>query len=289
MEDPDAKVTPLLTLEEIIDSDDELEYIAIMRSLIECQLEYEDTYECLGEREFFHELVCHGRQRLLLEVCLAHALTKVVKSHFVIHNLEPFRKWDVINIDVDGFPEGQNPVIWRENVDSKLLEHIQNETLFLVTTFYNSDRLDFLGGFSKYEHYYRRLFTGIHLDELQVSDVGYWDALHKSTWRRVFNNSLSLFSCMDKDIAAYIKEQMKISKPMNVFKQILHREWGEPFDPFEVLKVIASPYYFVLPHQNKREHAMFESLQWWKGRVDSVLYKSYGFVCRLFIGKMILT
>ncbi|GFW61707.1 uncharacterized protein TNCV_3706421 [Trichonephila clavipes] len=288
--DEDILVTPLLTLEEIIDNEDELEYIAILRGVIKCQLEYDDDiYEYLRKKQFFHEIVCHGRQRLLLEVCLAHALTKVVKSHVVVHNLEPFRQWDVINIDVDGFPEGQNPVIWRENVDSKLLEHIQNETLFLVTAFYGSDRLDFLGDFSSYTYNVRRLFTGIHLEELQVSDVDYWKALHKSTWRRVFNHSLSLFSCMDKDIAAYIKEQTKIRKPMNVFKQILNRGWGEPFDQFEVLKVIASPYYFVLPHQNKREYAMFESLQRWKKLRDSCLYKSYGFVCSLFISKMIST
>ncbi|GFQ98606.1 uncharacterized protein TNCT_196591 [Trichonephila clavata] len=289
MDDPDVKVTPLLTLEEINNSDEELEYIASMRYVIKFQIATNDIYEYFKRIQFFSELVCHRRQRQLLEVCLAYALTKVVKSHVIVHNLEPFRQWDVINIDVDGFPEGQNPVIWRENIDSKVLEHIEKETSFLVTAFYNSDSLDFSHDFSEYNSYGIRLFRGIHLEELQVSDEGYWNSLHKSTWRRVYTHNLSLFSCMEKDIAAYVKEQTKVNKPMNVFKQIINREWGERFDKFEVLKAIASPYYFVLPHQNKREYARFESLQRWKEERRSNVYKSYGVNCSLFIGKMILT
>ncbi|GFR08217.1 uncharacterized protein TNCT_734081 [Trichonephila clavata] len=120
------------------------------------------------------------------------------------------------------FTKNQNPVIPRENADPRAVEHLQGN-IFLVANLSNLKIGNFGNWFSSFSNE-RSLFTSLHLDDLKIKDVDYLNSLHKSSWRRVFDRDLSLFSCSDQDIAAYVREQTKISKPMNVFKQILIRE-----------------------------------------------------------------
>ncbi|PRD32472.1 UNVERIFIED_CONTAM: hypothetical protein NCL1_20329 [Trichonephila clavipes] len=272
-------VTPLLTLKEINNSQDEMSYITRMRNIIKFQIASNEDYGYYQKAGFYSELTCHKTHESLLEACLSHALKTVVKYHVVVHNLELFRQWDIISIDVDGFP-----VIRRENVEDKAEEYIQRN-LFLVAAFSYSERHEFGSDWYTYYACNRRLFTDIHLDDRQISDADYLSFLGKSSWRRLNDNNLSFFSCSEKDIAAYVKEQTKMSKPINVFKQILNREWGEHFDEFEVLKSIAAPYYFVLPHQNKAEYKMFESLSSWYQKRTSSEYITFRFKSCLIIGE----
>ncbi|GFW61712.1 uncharacterized protein TNCV_3706471 [Trichonephila clavipes] len=199
-----GKVTPLLTLKEINNSQDEMSYITRMRNIIKFQIASNEDYEYYQKAGFYSELTCHKTHESLLEACLSHALKTVVKYHEVVHNLELFRQWDIISIDVDGFP-----VIRRENVEDKAEEYIQRN-LFLVAAFSYSERHEFGSDWYTYYASNRRLFTDIHLDDRQISDADYLSLLGKSFWRRLNDNNLSFFSCSEKGIAAYVKEQTKM-------------------------------------------------------------------------------
>ncbi|GFY48803.1 uncharacterized protein TNIN_164911 [Trichonephila inaurata madagascariensis] len=261
-----------------------MSYITKLRNVIKFQTATEREYEYLKKSSFYNSLIFQKNQEALLEVCLSHALKKVVKYCEVVHNIEPFRRWDMIKFDIDEFREAQIPVLRREIQDPRNIEYIPRNQ-FLVADFSNSKRREFLNNWQSCGSREIRLFTNKHLGDLEIPDVDYLDSLHKSSWRRVYDYNLLLLSCMDKDIAAYIKEQTKISKPMNIFKQILNREWGEPFDPFEVLKSIASPYYYVLPHQNERERSEFQSFFPWIQTTNGSSYISLSFKSRLIIAE----
>ncbi|GFW61715.1 uncharacterized protein TNCV_3706501 [Trichonephila clavipes] len=254
-----------------------------MRNVIKFQNASHKEYEYFKNDKFYHEIFCQGNQVLSLEVCLSHALTKIVKSHVVVDNLVPFLQWDIVEIDDDGFTEGQNPVITRESADPRAVEYVQRN-IFLGTAFSNLKILYYGTKFYSYSNE-RPLFTSRDLDDLQIKDVDYLNSLYNSSWRRVFDHGLSLFSCFDEDLAAYVREQAKISKPVNVFKQILNREWNERFDQFEVLESIASPYYYVLPHRNERQYKEFELYGRWRLITNSSFYISFNFKSNLIIGE----
>ncbi|GFQ78327.1 uncharacterized protein TNCT_241711 [Trichonephila clavata] len=258
-----------------------------MRNVIKFQTATEEDYEHFKNSLFCNELIFLEKREELVEVCLSHALTKVVKSHELVHNIKPFLQWIIIEIDTDGFTEGQNPFAWRRKRDPRTIEYIQRN-LFIVAAFSNSLHEDFFGGWTSYYLHERQLFSDIHLDDLLISDADYLESLHKSSWRRVYANNLCLFSCLEKDIAAYVKEQTRISKPIDVFKQIINRELGEHFDQFEVLESIASPYYYVLPPQDEREYNEFESMDSWLQTTNSTLYLSFSFDISLIIGEKTL-
>ncbi|GFW41116.1 uncharacterized protein TNCV_415251 [Trichonephila clavipes] len=258
-----------------------------MRNVIKFQTATKKDYEHFKNSLFHNELIFRKKHQTLLKLFLSHALTKVVKSHELVHNVEPFIQWDIMDINVHGLTDGQNTVISTENLDTRGIEYIQRN-LFIVADFSNSQREDYFCTWSTYFLSNRQLFTCIHLDDLLIFDVDYLDSLHKSSWRRVYNNNIFLFSCLEKDITAYVKEQKKISKPINVFKKIMNREWGAHFDQFEVLEFIASPYYYVLPHQNESEYTEFESFPSWFETTNSSLYISYSFESGLIIGEKTL-
>ncbi|GFR33026.1 uncharacterized protein TNCT_59361 [Trichonephila clavata] len=275
-------VTPLLTLKEINNSQEEMTYLTRMRNVIKFQTARPKEYEYFKNNNFYNEIFCHKEHEPSLEACLSHALTKVVKSHLMVDNLVPFLQWDIVDIDADGFTEGQNPVTPRENADPRAVEYAQGNP-FLVAAFSNFNILDFNSVSNSYSNE-RNLITCRDIVDLQINDVVYLNSLHKSSWRRVFDRGLALFSCCDQDIAAYVREQTKISKPMKVFKQILNRELGERFDQFDVLESIASPYYYVLPHQNENEYKSFELFCSWFVITDTTSYISYCFESSLIIG-----
>ncbi|GFQ78328.1 uncharacterized protein TNCT_241721 [Trichonephila clavata] len=271
--------TPLLTLEKINSSQEEMSYITRMRNVIKFQTANNEEYEYFKKFSFYNELIFQEKHEALFKVCLSHALEKVVNSRELVHNVEPFLQWSVIRVGIKDTAEAQNPVIWEQDHTDIGCIH------FLASFFNNSEQQEFLNWQEPYNSRETPLFTNIHLDDLEILKDDYLDCLHKSTWRHVYDNNVSLFSCLDKDIAAYVKEQTKISKPINVFKQIINRELGEHFNQFEVLESIASPYYYVLPHQNESEYSEFESFHNWIQTTNSTVYISFSFACSLiFLG-----
>ncbi|GFQ98604.1 uncharacterized protein TNCT_196581 [Trichonephila clavata] len=285
MAERNTRVSPLLTLEKINNSQKEMAYITRMRNVIKFQIAGNKEYEYFKNKKFYNGLSYQEIHEELLEICLPHALTKVVKAHVAVHNFEPFRPWAIINVDVNGFPGSQNSVIWRQNLNPRPIEFVERN-LFLVAAFSNFHLEDFYDDWSTYYPRERRLFTGlrVHLGSQQTTGEEYINSSRKSTWRRVYDKNVSLFSCSDQDIAAYEKEQTKINKPINVFKKIIRREVGERFDQFEVLESIASPYYYILPHQNEKEYNEFESLYGSHQR-DRSLKTTFSFVSSLSVGE----
>ncbi|GFQ78326.1 uncharacterized protein TNCT_241701 [Trichonephila clavata] len=283
MAEDNLSITPLLTLEEMNNSQKEMSYITRMRNVIKFQIASNEDYEYFQNTRFYSGIFCRWKNMLTFKDCLSHALTQIVKSHVVVHNLEPFRKWDIIKIDGECFTERQHPVIRRGNVHTRAVEYM-GRNLFLVAAFSKLLRLDFMDNRSIYHVSERTLFTGTHLDDMQNNDRDYLDLMHKSTWRRVYDMNFYLFSCVDKDIEAYVREQKKISKPVNVFKRIVNRESGEHFDQFRVLKSIALPYYYVFPHQNEREYNEFKSFDDWLDTRNSFQYIYFSFESSLIIG-----
>ncbi|GFR27307.1 uncharacterized protein TNCT_83221 [Trichonephila clavata] len=85
-----------------------------------------------------------------------------------------------------------------------------------------------------------------------------WNPVHESTWRRLYDANNTLFNCENIDFDMYVREQTINLRPVNVLKEIIKREIGSSFKKLEVLKIIASPYYYILPHQNEEEYAEFE-------------------------------
>lgn len=57
-----------------------------------------------------------------------------------------------------------------------------------------------------------------------------------------------------------------------MFKKIQKRESGESFNTFDILKSIASPYYYVLPYKNEQAYAEFQRVQDWCLNRNSSLY-----------------
>ncbi|GFY47199.1 uncharacterized protein TNIN_356371 [Trichonephila inaurata madagascariensis] len=95
----------------------------------------------------------------------------------------------------------------------------------------------------------RRINTNIPYSILETtSNNRYLNPMHESTWRRLYDSNTTFSFCEYDDFILYVKEQTLGSRPVNVFKEIMKRQMGKPFDTTAVLRRIASPYYYVLPH-----------------------------------------
>ncbi|GFS67487.1 uncharacterized protein NPIL_154141 [Nephila pilipes] len=252
-----TSVSPLLTLRKIYSSQEEMLYITRMRNIIQFQFEIEEDYEKLNDYPFQHDIACVLTERSKLEICLRYALSNVVKSHVLVHNYTPFRQWRTINFDNDIFQEGQNRDEPREEICKVTYEYATEER-FLMPGFKTFLRFSFFKGWRLWNLLWR-LFSATQLNNLQINkSVDYLNSMQKSTWRRVYANNNTYFSTSEADIAAYVKEQSQGKRQVNVFNGIIKRERGEFFNHFRVLETIASPYYYVLPHQNEEEYSQID-------------------------------
>ncbi|GFR07436.1 uncharacterized protein TNCT_528481 [Trichonephila clavata] len=268
-----GSVTPLMTLANINSSQDEMTYIAKMRNVMESQIE---NAEYLRGNAFIQKILCLVRNMSILQILLNHTLAGIVKSHVLVKNDASFLHWRIININDDGFCEDQNLVQHGGRVNSRF-DNYAAANRFLVATFMNLNRYYLFEGWYNWFQRDLNLFTNEKLDSIEINDptVTVNSSLH--SWRRVYADNFTLFSCIQDDIDAYVKEQTHGNRPVNVFNQIMGRNIGESFNKFEVLKSIASPYYYVLPYQDKQEYETFSTDPNWCLNRCSTPYMIFSF------------
>ncbi|GFT20470.1 uncharacterized protein NPIL_243691 [Nephila pilipes] len=98
----DPIIARQLTLRKINYSPNEMAYITRMRNAIKFQIASEEDCNCF-KNPFTHMILYKRNEITELRICLDYALSKVVKSHVLLHNSEPFHQWRTITIDNDGF------------------------------------------------------------------------------------------------------------------------------------------------------------------------------------------
>ncbi|GFY48798.1 uncharacterized protein TNIN_164861 [Trichonephila inaurata madagascariensis] len=243
----------MLSLTDINSSQDEMQYISRMRNAFTFQTASNRYYKFLHFYKFQHFILCSLHRKSILETCLRHSLSKVIKSFVLVHNYSPFLQWTLISIDNDGFPEEGNPS-QRQELIQRNDEYDQMER-YLTANFGNALQCSADNGWSNWNLLQRQLLRNTRLSDLQINNADFLNSMHTSGWRRVFVDNFIDFNCTDTDIAAYVKGQTKERRSLHVFKEIFKRERGEAFNPFKILEFIASPYYYILPHHREDSHA----------------------------------
>ncbi|GFU56067.1 transposable element Tcb2 transposase [Trichonephila clavipes] len=240
-------VSTLLNLSKISNCQAEMDYITKMRNLILFQLSSSKEFQYLDGR-FHQQIWVHNRSLPIFRICYSHAFFQIVKSHVLVHNYEPFRHWDIIVTDNDGHPQ-ERKVETERNVEAIPINRILVADNGLACP--SSPNWNFYP-------YYKEIITGIQSNVFEQFYADSFLLKHESTWRRVYAANLTFFFCGYSDFSLYVMEQKLDKTPINVFKTILGREIGMCFNQKSVLKTIASPYYYILPYQDKRKYAIFE-------------------------------
>ncbi|GFS67481.1 uncharacterized protein NPIL_154111 [Nephila pilipes] len=248
-----SHVSPLLTLSKINNSQEEMSYITRMRNETFSVKSGEDE-ENIEHNPFEHNILCPLSRMPYLDICLRHALSKIGMCHAFVQNNRLFRQRRT-NIDNDFFQgENTDQYIHREELDRRVTEYGPTERNSAVGFITNSLRYSFDSGWVSWSML-RRLFRDNQLDKIQTNtSVDYLNSLYKSTWRRVYADNYTMFSCSDTAIAAYVKEQLQTRKQVHIVNHIMKRERGERVNNFKVLESLASSFYYVLPHQNEGDY-----------------------------------
>ncbi|GFV46181.1 uncharacterized protein TNCV_4664221 [Trichonephila clavipes] len=237
----------------ISNSQEEMSYITKMRNSMLFQISNSEEFQYL-DNKFCQEFVIHTRSIPIFRMCYSHAFFQVVKSHVLVHNYEPFRQWDRIVIDNDGYPKTENGSVLKVK-RSKNIEAICKDK-FLVAD--NGLASPSIPDWNFYP-YYKGIITGMQSNIFEQFYADSFLLRHESTWRRVYDSNLTFFSCEYNDFSLYVIEQKCDKTPINVFKTILEREIGIYFSQKSVLKTIASPYYYILPYQDERKFVEYTS------------------------------
>ncbi|GFQ80855.1 hypothetical protein TNCT_679541 [Trichonephila clavata] len=95
----------LLTLTKIRDSEDEMKYITKMRNIIINQVGSRAEYRYLKHKPFKHVFLSLRERTDRLEMCLRHALLKVMRTFVSMESYRPFFHYPIMGINNDGFPE----------------------------------------------------------------------------------------------------------------------------------------------------------------------------------------
>ncbi|GFS93662.1 uncharacterized protein NPIL_79911 [Nephila pilipes] len=244
-----------------------------MRNAIKFQIASEEDCKYF-EKPFHHRILYKRNEITELRICLDHALSKVVKSHVLLHNSEPFLQWGTITIDNDGYFQIRSQIERIAEISKKTAENGSVDR-FLVPTF----RLEYGSGLTDR---WPTLISGerpffvediLHTFPLTcIADHHYLPL--ESAWSRVYSNDGFLVLFEKVYVAAYLDDQIRNNRSVNVFKQIVNREINEKFfNQFEILRAIASPYYFVLPYQDLRKYAHIEMNGW----ATLLICHNYGF------------
>ncbi|GFT60577.1 uncharacterized protein NPIL_371401, partial [Nephila pilipes] len=108
------------------------------------------------------------------------------------------------------------------------------------------------------------LIKGVSLDTLGfLYSTNELNLLHESAWRRVYSDNKMFYLFEKIYISSYLRDQFQRNRPVNILKQIMKRERSALFNQFEILKLIASPYYYVLPHQDEQKYAEILADKFW--------------------------
>ncbi|GFQ85310.1 uncharacterized protein TNCT_316551 [Trichonephila clavata] len=282
------KATPLLTLRKINSSQEEMNHITLMRNIIKFQLEEPEQKYYYFEGSFYQEFVVEKREVDNLHACLSHTFSQIVRSRVPVHNLEPFCHWGTVNIDSLAHTK---PPYRGQQTPVDIHDAMEQGDCFLIATFgflihytYRDDTPLLLER--------RHLFFKVDLRKLEINNPEnnskgrvrrFW-RIPESTWRRVYDNNYTLFFYEDKDMNTYIKEQTQGRDLVSVSEQIRRRERGESFNQLAVLRTIASPYYFVLPHQDQDRYAFYEANGNWIQTLDLSHYALLRFHNQLDVG-----
>lgn len=239
-----------LTLREISGSQEEMSYISRMRNVIQFQFGSTEDFEYVRQN-FTHQIMMFEDINPILFTVLSYTLSKIVKSHVLVHNLQPFLEWRTIIVDNEGFPLRQNQGQFGAEIE---LDDINMQgDRFLVLTFSNVLHCMDLQRSNSPIIYEKELLTNSPLDTLVLSNLTEnWNSLFESAWTRAYTNNRIFFSSRDNAVYFYIKDETRSRRVENVFKQIMEREKGESFNELEILKSLITPYYFMFPDQNYR-------------------------------------
>ncbi|GFT16519.1 uncharacterized protein NPIL_665381 [Nephila pilipes] len=245
------------TLTQINNSPEEMKYIIRMRNIVEFQIE--ELEEVYGDfrRSFWQEIVSEYKH---IRILLDYASSQVVKICILVHNTEPFLNWRPMHLDNDGFQATLGQELRRQEI-GKTANEIVPINHYIVANFCSL----LVGTYCRNEIFqpifFARFYTEPALTTIYIDDLkDHLNPLREFTWLRVYDNTQT-FYCAPRaiDINFYIKEQTRSRTPVYVFNEIMRRERGEFFCTQAVLKKIASPYYYILPHQDKQEQSEFES------------------------------
>ncbi|GFY44111.1 uncharacterized protein TNIN_274401 [Trichonephila inaurata madagascariensis] len=220
-----------------------------MRNLILFQVSSSEEFQYLDGR-FHQEFWVQNRSLPIFRMCYSHAFFQVVKSHVLVQNYEPFHHWDMVVLDNDGHPWIRNGRYLKVEAEDNV-EAIPKDR-FLVAD--NGLASPYFPDWNFYP-YYKGIITDI---ESNIFEQFYADSFflrHETIWRRVYDANKIFFFCEYNDFSLYVIEQKWDKTPINVFKTILERQIGMCFNQISVLKTIASPYYYILPHQSERKCA----------------------------------
>ncbi|GFT29432.1 hypothetical protein NPIL_700451, partial [Nephila pilipes] len=127
-----------------------------------------------------------------LRICLDYALSKVVKSHVLLHNSEPFLQWRTITIDNEGFFQIRSEDQRIAEISKK---SAKNESVdrFLVPNFrleYGSALADCWPTFRSGE---RPFFEDPFLHNFRLTFLTNHHYLPlEFTWKRVYSNDVPL-------------------------------------------------------------------------------------------------
>ncbi|GFR15911.1 uncharacterized protein TNCT_346371 [Trichonephila clavata] len=222
-----------------------MSYITAMRNVIKFQIESSEVYDYL-KQTFKHSILFPLTRTLVLQKCLRYALSKVAEFTVLVHNYAPFRRWPTIFIEHDYFSEDdsdQSEEIYRSIDENDAADY------YLVPEITNTGSYSFVPSCHPLNI---MQFVENWLDNLQFKNIDCFNSMNKSIWRRLYANNFTYFCSSDIDIAAFLKEQIQRNRPISTFNEIIKRERGETFNQSRILESIASPYYYVLPHQNRR-------------------------------------
>ncbi|GFW08655.1 uncharacterized protein TNCV_2776761 [Trichonephila clavipes] len=264
------KISTLLTLTKISHSQEEMKYITEMRNMILFQISPTSDYRNLAKK-FLHKTIMERRNVALFQKCLNHAFTEVMKSSVLVHYSAPFRHWTTVIIDSVDNPQTNQRTAQTCGRDSGITAMEQ----FLVPAFRDLMTDEW------------RLFLNRRINA-NVSCSKYRNPIHESTWRRLYDSKVAFFFCEHDDFILYVKEQTLESRSVNVFKEIMERQIGKTFSTTAILRRTASPYYYVLPHQNEQEYAILEATRTNSGyqiEFRSPDYMAYRFYCELYVVK----
>ncbi|GFS65578.1 uncharacterized protein TNIN_247981 [Trichonephila inaurata madagascariensis] len=269
-------ISTLLTLRKISNSEQEMKYITVMRNRIMFQISSAKDSRYLSQR-FLHKIIMERRNLALFQKCLSHALSEIMKSSVLDFNSGPIRHWTtVIADDVDN-PSGQlRAEIGGRSIGITAMDQV------LVPSFRDlmtNDWFLFLN---------RRLNMNIPCNRIEHTPcTRYLNPMHETTWRRLYDDNITFFFYEYDDFILYVKEQTLESKPVNMFKEIMERQIGKTFNTTAVLGRIASPYYYVLPHQDEQEYATLKAYRrtrHYRIEQNSPYHMAYRFYCDLNIG-----
>ncbi|GFT74583.1 uncharacterized protein NPIL_480881 [Nephila pilipes] len=258
-----------------------------MRNAIKFQIASEEDCNCFLET-FHHQILYKRNEITELRICLDYALSKVVKSHVLLHNSEPFHQWGTITIDNEGFYQIRSEDQRIAEISKKTAEN-ESVDRFLVPNFrleYDNVLKDRWPTLISGE---RPFFEDAFLHNFRLTCIANHHYLPlEFTWKRVYSNDVPLVLFDKVYLAAYLDDQIQNSRSVNVFKQIVNREINEKFfNQFEILRTIASPYYFVLPYQDLQTYAHIEMSGWY----ILILHQNYtvfSFQCQLNLAMKIV-